>query len=55
MKEKELESQKKFKTNERIYYVRANGEIVHTLFNELSALHLALLAMGNVFKNQKRT
>mgnify|MGYP005758501719 CR=1 FL=1 len=46
----ELESRKKFKTNERIYYVRKNGEIYSVIFSASYSLHLSLLAMGNAFK-----
>ena len=46
----ELESRKKFKTNERIYYVRNNGEIYSVTFSESYSLHLSLIAMGNAFK-----
>lgn len=49
----ELESRKKFKTNERIYYVRANGEIYSVIFSKSYSLHLSLLAMGNAFKTHE--
>lgn len=49
----ELESRKKFKTNERIYYVRANGEIFYLNFSDSYSLHLSLLAMGNAFKTHE--
>ena len=49
----ELESRKKFKTNERIYYVRTNGEIHSVTFSESYSLHLSLLAMGNAFKTHE--
>lgn len=46
----ELESRKKFKTNESIYYIRANGEIFPFTFFESNSFHLSLLATGNAFK-----
>ena len=49
----ELESRKKFKTNERIYYVRTNGEIHSVTFSESYSPHLSLLAMGNAFKTHE--
>ena len=46
----ELESRKKFRTNEDVYYIRANGEICPFTFFESNSFHLSLLATGNAFK-----
>lgn len=49
----ELERRKKFRTNEELYYIRANGEICPFIFFESNSFHLSLLAIGNAFKTRK--
>lgn len=49
----ELESRKKFRTNEDVYYIRANGEIFPFIFVGSNSFHLSLLAIGNAFKTRE--
>lgn len=49
----ELECRKKFRTNEDVYYIRANGEIFPFIFVGSNSFHLSLLAIGNAFKTRE--
>lgn len=48
-----LERQKKFKNDERIYYVQTDGNIgCFDHFVKTNSFHLSLIVMGNAFKTK---
>ena len=45
------ESRKKFRTDERVYYIQTDGNVSYIdFFIKTNTLHLSLIAMGNAFK-----
>lgn len=49
----ELESRKKFRNDERIYYVQTDGNVGYfDYFVNTNSFHLSLIVMGNAFKTK---
>ena len=48
----ELESRKKFRENDRYYYVRIDGNIIEEMFSKKSSFDLTQILIGNAFKTK---
>ena len=48
----ELESRRKFKAGDSVYYIRQNEEIRHIVFSLNNAYHYGLVMSGNAFKTK---
>ena len=48
----ELESRRKFKAGDSVYYIRQDEEIRHIVFSLNNAYHYGLVMSGNAFKTK---